>query len=191
MSYKAVFLDRDDTINYDPGYLGDPRKVKLYPGVGEGIAKLKNDLGFKIIVISNQSGITRGYLTRKDVDAVNSKINQLLSDFNASVDDFFYCPYHPEFDGEEKSKCRKPSPLMVFQAAEKHKVDLKKSYFIGDQLTDVECGNNAGVKTILVLNKISKKEINNLKSPEKKPNFVAIDFLNACKIIEEDIMEKV
>ncbi len=190
MRSKAVFLDRDDTINYDPGYLGNPELVKLYDGVGEGIARLKNILGFKIIVISNQSGITRGLITIDEVNAVNNKINEILKEFNTSIDDFYFCPYHPEFDGKEKSKCRKPSPQMVFDAAKKHNIDLKKSYFIGDQFTDVECGNNAGLTTILVLNKISKKEIKNLKSPEKKPNFVAIDFLNACKIIEEDIKEK-
>jgi len=189
MHSKAVFLDRDDTINYDPGYLGDPHKVKLYPGVGEGIKKLKN-LGFKIIVISNQSGVTRGYITTDDVDAVNKKINELLKKFNTAIDDFFYCPYHPDYDGKEKASCRKPSPQMIFEAAEKYSIDLKSSYFIGDQITDAECGNNAGLKTILVLNKISENEINNLKSPEKKPNFVAIDFLKACKIIEEDIKEK-
>ncbi len=190
MPVRAVFLDRDDTINYDPGYLGDAEKVRLYPGVGEGLAKLKNELDFKIIVISNQSGVTRGIITEEQVRAVNEKINELLKVFNVEIDDFFYCPYHPDYDPPELTECRKPSPKMVFDAAEKHGIDLKSSYFIGDQLTDVECGNKAGVKTILVTNKISEKEINNLQSPNKRPNFVAVDFLNACRFIEEDLTEK-
>jgi D,D-heptose 1,7-bisphosphate phosphatase len=186
MPNKAVFLDRDDTLNYDAGYLGDAEKVRLYPGVGEGIAKLRNRLGFKIIVISNQSGVTRGIITHEQVNAVNKKINELLAEFGAKVDDFFYCPFHPDFDSPEEYECRKPSPKMVFEAAEKHGIDLSKSFFIGDQLSDVECGNRAGVKTILITNKISEKEINDLQSPEKTPNFVARDFLNACAFIEKE-----
>ncbi len=189
MPVPAVFLDRDDTINYDSGYIGNPDEVKLYPGVGEGLAKLRNVLNFKIIVISNQSGVTRGIITEEQVRSVNKKINELLEKFGAKIDDFFYCPFHPDFDPPELSKCRKPSPEMVFQAAEKHDIDLSRSYFIGDQLTDIECGNNAGVKTILVTNKISEKEINNLQSPDKRPNFVAVDFLNACSFIEKDFSE--
>ncbi len=190
MPVPAVFLDRDDTINYDPGYLGDAQQVKLYPGVGEGLAKLRNELNFKIIVISNQSGITRGIITEEQVNAINARINELLEPYGAKIDDFFYCPFHPDFDPPELTECRKPSPKMVLDAAKKHNVDLSKSYFIGDQLTDVECGNRAGVKTILITNKISKNEIKDLQSPEKRPNFVAVDFLNACSFIEQELTEK-
>ncbi len=190
MPVRAVFLDRDDTINYDPGYLGDSNQVRLYPGVGEGLAKLKNVLGFRIIVISNQSGVTRGIITEEQVRSVNEKINDLLSKYGTKVDDFFYCPYHPDFDSPELAECRKPSPKMIFDAAKKHNIDLTNSYFIGDQPTDVECGNRAGVKTILIKNKIGQNEINNLQSPNKRPNFVAVDFLNACSFIEKDFTEK-
>jgi len=189
MSKRAIFLDRDDTINYDPGYLNDPEQVKLYPGVGEGIAKLKNDYGFLIIVISNQSGITRGLISLEQVKAVNDRINILLKDFGAEIDDFFFCPYHPDFDDEDKTKCRKPSPNMVLDAAKKYDIDLSSSYFIGDQPKDVECGNRAGVKSVIITNKISKEKIFYLKSPEKTPNFVACDFLNACDFIINDLKD--
>lgn len=182
-------MDRDDTLNYDPGYLNDPEKVELYPGVGEGLAKLKNEYGFKLFVVSNQSGITRGLITLEQVRAVNDRINMLLKNYNVQIDDFFFCPYHPDFDDEGKTACRKPSPQMVLEAAKKYNVDLSRSFFIGDQLSDVECGNRAGVKTIIITNKISKKEINDLKSPEKTPNFVAHDFLNACEFIINDLKE--
>ncbi len=189
MSNKAIFLDRDDTLNYDPGYLNNPDKVKLYPGVGEGLAKLKNEYGFKAIVISNQSGVTRGLITLEQVAAVNDRINMLLKDYGVQIDDFFFCPYHPDFDPPEKTECRKPSPKMVLEAAVKHDINLSESYFIGDQLSDVECGNRAGVKTIIITNKISENEIFNLKSPQKTPNFVARDFLNACDFITNDLKE--
>ncbi|RMD49224.1 MAG: HAD family hydrolase [Ignavibacteria bacterium] len=189
MPNKAIFLDRDDTLNYDPGYLNDPDKVKLYPGVGEGIAKLKKEYGFKAIVISNQSGVTRGLISLEQVEAVNNRINALLKDYGTEIDDFYFCPYHPDFDDEEKTSCRKPSPKMVLEAAKKYNIDLSASYFIGDQFSDVECGNNAGCKTILITNKISPSEINDLQSPQKTPNFVACDFLNACDFIIKDLKE--
>ena len=106
MNRKAVFLDRDGTLNVDPGYLGEPEKVELYPGVGKGIAALKEN-GYRIIVISNQSGITRGLITEEQVRAVNEKINSILrEENNTSIDAFYYCPYHPDFDDAEKTKCR-------------------------------------------------------------------------------------
>ena len=189
MSNFAVFMDRDDTLNYDPGYLNNPDEVKLYPGVGEGLARLKNQLGFKLFVISNQSGVTRGLITLEQVHAVNTRINKILKNYNTEIDEFFFCPYHPDFDDAEKTECRKPSPKMVLDAAKKYNIELKGSYFIGDQLSDVECGNRAGLKTILITNKISKDEIKNLKSDEKTPNFVACNFLEACDFITNDMKE--
>ncbi|MBZ0179014.1 MAG: HAD family hydrolase [Melioribacteraceae bacterium] len=187
MLQSAVFLDRDDTINKDPGYLSDVNKVELLPGVGEGISFLKNKLNLKIIVISNQSGITRGFLTESDVDAVNSKIQELLKTFDVEIDDFFFCPYHPDFDPPEKVECRKPSPKMIFEAAEKHSINLKRSFTIGDKETDILCGKNAGTETILVLNGKNAEEIINLKNGEFYPNFVADNFLHACEYISSKI----
>ena len=98
MTNHAVFLDRDGTLNEDPGYIGDPAKVKLYPDVGEALAHLKNVMRFKLIVVSNQSGIGRGLITKNDVESVNNQVNKLLSNFNVSIDGFYYCPYHPDFN---------------------------------------------------------------------------------------------
>ncbi|NMD01152.1 MAG: HAD-IIIA family hydrolase, partial [Bacteroidales bacterium] len=117
MQYNSVFLDRDGTINFDTGYIKDPDQVKLYPGVAEGIKKLKDQFNFKIVVISNQAGIAYGILTHDDVKAINTRINSLLAEQGTSIDYFYYCPYHPEYNTEDESKCRKPSPYMIVQAS--------------------------------------------------------------------------
>ncbi|RJP57855.1 MAG: HAD family hydrolase [Melioribacteraceae bacterium] len=186
MSYRAVFLDRDGTINEDPGYLGDESLVKLLPGVAEGIFELKSKFGFKIIVISNQSGIARGLITHEDVKRVNGKINSLLSEQNAEIDVFYYCEFHPSFSSENDENCRKPSPKMIFKAAEENNIDLSGSYMIGDKSSDVLCGISAGVKSILLSSESISEEINSLKKVGKTPNFVASDFLNAVNFIKQD-----
>lgn len=186
MSNCAVFLDRDGTINEDPGYLGDPNSVKLLPGVAEGISELKTKLDFKIIVISNQSGIARGLITHEQVIEVNEKINTLLSEQNTEIDVFYFCPFHPEFSSEEDAECRKPSPKMIKHAAAENDIDLSRSYMIGDKALDVLCGINAGIKTILINSETVSEEINSLKKELKSPNFVADNFLDAVNFIKQD-----
>lgn len=186
MFSPAVFLDRDGTINEDTGYLNDPDKVKLLPGVAEGIKKLKDELNFKIVVISNQSGITRGMITKEQVEAVNLKINEFLSEEVTGIDAFFYCPYHPDFDSEEDCSCRKPSPKMILDAAKEMELDVSRSYMIGDKAEDVLCGVNAGTKSILINSKFIEKQINNLKKLGKTPNFIASNFSDAVNYIVKD-----
>lgn len=186
MNNYAVFLDRDGTINEDPGYLGNPDQVKLYSGSAEALFKLKNKLNFKLIVISNQSGIARGKLTDEMVDDVNKKINQLLSKENTSIDAFYYCPAHPDFNTDEECSCRKPSPELVFKAAKDFNIDLKKSYFVGDNISDIECGINAGTKTILVRTGYGEESFYMLQKQNKFPTFVAKNILEACNFIEKD-----
>ena len=186
MNNHALFLDRDGTLNFDPGYLGDPKLVELLPGVSKSLARLKNDFNFKLIVISNQSGISRGLISEKDVIAVNDRINKILEVDNVSIDAFYFCPFHPDFDPVEKCECRKPSPKMVFEAADDFNIDLSRSYFLGDSASDVLCGINAGVKTVLIKNTISEFEINNLHYGGNSPNFVAGNFNEACDFIIKD-----
>jgi D,D-heptose 1,7-bisphosphate phosphatase len=189
MLKHALFLDRDGTINYDPGYLKNPDNVKIYPGVAEGIKKLKENFGFKIVVVSNQAGIAYGLLSHDDVQAVNKRINNILSECGTSIDAFYYCPYHPDFNSEKESECRKPSPYMIVKASNELEIDLGKSYMIGDKSIDVLCGINAGVKTILVSNEKNADEINILINQSKKPNFVAANFVSACEFIIKDFSE--
>lgn len=184
---SAVFLDRDGTLNEDPGYLGDPEKVKLYPDTGKALSLLKNDLNLNLIVISNQSGIGRGLITKEDVESVNRKINELLEPFSVEIDAFYCCPFHPDFNTLEECSCRKPSPEMVFKAAEDFDVDLQCSYLIGDAVSDIECGMNSGVKTILVKTGYGKESFYTLQKLNKIPTFVAENILEAGRFIQKDI----
>jgi D,D-heptose 1,7-bisphosphate phosphatase len=183
----AVFLDRDGTLNEDPGYLGEPDKVTLYPGTGTALSLLQKQLGLKLIVISNQSGIARGLVSAENVEAVNKKINELLLPDDVRIDAFYYCPYHPEFSELEKCGCRKPSPEMVLRAALELDIDLSCSYFIGDAVSDIQCGINAGLKTVLVKTGYGKDSICILQKENKFPNFVAADISEACNFIYKDI----
>ena len=182
----GVFLDRDGTLNEDPGYLGDPDIVNLYPETGKALSLLKNELKFKLIVISNQSGIARGLITKEKVNAVNSKLNELLLKDNVQIDAFYYCPYHPDFSSEEECLCRKPSPELVFKSAKDFNIDLSKSYFIGDAVSDIECGINANLKTILVKTGYGEESFSILQKLNKIPTFVAENIMDASKFINKD-----
>jgi len=186
MSQHAVFLDRDGTLNKDPGYLGDPSKVQLFPGTGKALSLLKTRLNFKLIVISNQSGIARGLISESEVDAVNFRINDLLRADKVEIDAFYYCPHHPDFSSREESKCRKPSPSMVLQASRELNIELDGSYFIGDTPADILCGINAGLKTVLVKTGYGTESISILQNQNIFPSFVAENITGACKFILED-----
>lgn len=186
MPNPAVFLDRDGTLNEDPGYLSDPDKVVLFPDTVSALALLKA-YGFLLIVISNQSGIARGFISEKDVDAVNNRINSMLSEYKVKIDAFYYCPAHPDYSSEEECGCRKPSPKLLFEAAEEFNIDLKKSYFIGDSVSDIQCGKNAGIKTILVRTGNGEESFSILQKENNFPTFVANNLTNACNFIVADI----
>jgi len=187
MSNRAVFLDRDGTLNKDTGYIRDPKLVQLFPDVGETLFRLKKKLDFLFIVISNQSGIARGLITKQQVELVNQKINSLLNNFYVSIDAFYYCPYHPDYNTLEESTCRKPSPEMVLKAAKDLNVELSKSYFIGDSVADIECAHNASLKAILVKTGNGRESLSILHEENKIPNFVAENLYEAGNFILNDI----
>lgn len=184
---KAIFLDRDGTLNEDPGYLGDPEQVILLPNVGDALKILKNKFNFLLIVISNQSGVARGLISEDDVVMVNSKINEILENFNTKIDKFYYCTAHPDFNSESESVCRKPSPKMILDAAEEFNVDLSRSFVIGDSVSDIEAGFNAGCKTILVKTGNGKESFIVLQKQNKFPSFVAEDLMDAVNYISNEI----
>jgi D-glycero-D-manno-heptose 1,7-bisphosphate phosphatase len=142
-SSAAVFIDRDGTIIEDADYCSHPKQVKVLPGVPEALRRLKSK-GFKLIVITNQSGIGRGFFTVGQYRAVESEVSHQLG--NGLIDATYFCPDVP---GQHSSH-RKPSPGMILQARQEHQIDLARSFFIGDKEIDVECGRNAGVRTIRV-----------------------------------------
>lgn len=152
----TVFLDRDGTLNIDTGYCHKPEDFVFYPDVTDGLnLLLKYD--YRLIVVTNQSGIGRQYYSREDFIILNSWMLKLLSDDGINILDTFYCPHMPS-DG---CICRKPLPGMLNEASKIYHVDLKKSYMIGDQMTDIEAGFAAGCKTVLVdrSNKFIDKEL--------------------------------
>ncbi len=190
MTNRAVFFDRDDTLNIDPGYLSDPLKVVLFPGVKEYLRKLQSEYNFYIVIVSNQSGIDRKIMTEKELNAVNGRIDALLSDAGVKLNLIKYCPHHPKFSPDNLCDCRKPSPKMLLDAAKELNLDLKRSYMVGDKKSDIECGINAGTKTVLIKSK-GEEIINMLKNDRKTPNFVAVNFSEACDYIIGDFSEEI
>jgi histidinol-phosphate phosphatase family protein len=138
---KAVFLDRDGTINRDVPYCSKPDDFELLPGAAEAIS-LFNEHGFKVIVVTNQSGIGRGYFSEEMLARIHERIKILLDEQGARIDAVYYCPHHPD----EGCNCRKPQPEMVLSAAKDLDIDLKQSYIIGDADVDIEMGTRAGCK---------------------------------------------
>ncbi len=142
---KGVFFDRDGTLNPDPGYINDPARFAFFPGV-VGVLRRLSAAGFKLFVVSNQSGVSRGKITRKQLGGIDRKMRRLLASKGVLLDGAAYCLHHPD----EKCSCRKPGTKLVADLAERHAVDLSRSWFVGDKAADIECGRNAGCKTILV-----------------------------------------
>jgi len=140
---RAVFVDRDGTIMHDADYCSDPKEVQIFEGASAALSRLKK-AGFKVIVITNQSGIGRGFFTEKQYRAVEAEVSRQLGD--GLIDATYFCPDVPG----KPSTCRKPAPGMVLQAARDHDVDLSRSFLIGDKEIDVECAHNAGVRAIRV-----------------------------------------
>lgn len=186
MFSKAVFLDRDGTLNYDPGYLGNPNDLELFSDTGNVLAALKNKFQFKLIVISNQAGIARGIITEEQVISVNNELNKKLSEFNVQIDAFYYCPFHPDFSSEEDCLCRKPSPKMILDASNDLNIDLSKSYFVGDTAADIIAGLTVQLKTILVKTGKGVESISILQNGNNFPSFVAENLTEAYKFIIND-----
>lgn len=139
---KAVFLDRDETLNPDSGYIGDPNLFSLYPWVPGELKKLK-DAGFILIVVSNQSGLGRGLITWPALNAIHEKLDRLLNETaQIKIDHYEICPHTPSDDCD----CRKPKPKMILDSVSKFGLDLEKSFMVGDRSSDFEAGNKAGLK---------------------------------------------
>ena len=139
--HKAIFLDRDGTIARDVPYCSRPEDFELLPDAAEGI-KLLNEHGFKVVIVTNQSGIARGYFTEGMLAEIHDKMITQLAEHGAHVDAIYYCPHHPD----DNCDCRKPKPKMVLQAAIDLDIDLSQSYVIGDNEMDVELARHAGCK---------------------------------------------
>ncbi len=139
---KAVFMDRDETLNPDSGYISDPKHFTLFNWVAPELRRLK-DAGFLLVVVSNQSGIGRGLIQWDALREIHLKMNQLLADASGvQIDEFAICPHKPD----DECECRKPKPTLILNTALKRSIDLKQSFMIGDRKSDYEAGVAAGVK---------------------------------------------
>ena len=150
MGKPAVFLDRDHTVIEDPGYLSNAGAVKLLPGVEHAIRSLAQ-AGYKIVVVTNQSGVARGMLSEETLDVIHAEMRRQLAAGGAHVDAVYHCPYHPDGNVEQyaiESDMRKPRPGMLLKAAEDMDIDLAESWMVGDSARDVEAGQRAGCRTI-------------------------------------------
>jgi histidinol-phosphate phosphatase family protein len=149
---RAVFLDRDDTLNHDPGYLRDPEQLELLPGVADALATLQTR-GFVLIVVTNQSGVGRGYYPIEATHAVNARMSELLAAAGVTIARYEICPHAPD-DGCD---CRKPSPKMILGAAAALEVDCRQSWMVGDKESDVEAGIAAGCRTVRIGDAVETK----------------------------------
>ena len=159
LTRRAVFLDRDGTINVEKNYLYKIEDYEFIPGAPEAIKKLK-EAGFLVVVVSNQAGIARGYFDERAVEQLHRHIQSELAAYGTSIDAFYFCPHHPDEGlGEYKvaCDCRKGNPGMLLQAAREHNVDLHRSFMVGDKLADIEAGKRAGCEALLVLTGYGEK----------------------------------
>lgn len=182
---KAVFLDRDGTINVLEGFLRRAEDLELYPETAAAIREL-NSSDYLTIVATNQPVVARGECTYEELEQIHMKMETLLGKEGAYIDDLFFCPHHPDkgFEGEVPElkidcACRKPKIGMILGAAEKYNIDLSQSWYIGDSTMDIQTGLNAGMKTVLVKTGIAGQD----GKYDAKPDLVAEDLLEAVRII--------
>jgi D-glycero-D-manno-heptose 1,7-bisphosphate phosphatase len=170
--WPAVFLDRDGTLMRDVDYCGDPRNVEVFPESREALGRLKQN-GYKLVIITNQSGIGRGYFSETEYRAVEAEFLRQLGE--GLIDASYHCPDLPASD----SIRRKPGPGMIFEAQRDHRLDLRRSFVIGDKASDIGCGRNASVRTILVQTGYGTSEMNT------GADWIARDIAHAADIILE------
>jgi heptosyltransferase-2 len=179
----TVFLDRDGTLNYNPGYLKVAAELKLLAGVGPALARLKG-AGAKLVVVTNQSGVGRGIITLKDLEAIHARLEGLLEKEDAALDAIYFCPHHPD-DG---CRCRKPNVGMVERAVSELQLDLRRSYLIGDHARDIQLAHRVGAKAILLAPALVDAQVlDMLKVEQAMPDAVAKSMAEAVDWILEDV----
>ena len=174
----AVFLDRDGTVCREMGYLSRVEDLQLLPGAAEAIRKL-NRSGRKVVIVSNQSGVARGYFTEAVVHHINAALIELLKAEGARVDGIYFCPHHPEGQPPYniECSCRKPATGQIRKAARDLHLDISRSVIIGDKFSDVQTGQNLGIPGILVLTGYGKEEYRKYQNKWRQaPDYIARDI---------------
>ncbi|MEA5000559.1 MAG: D-glycero-beta-D-manno-heptose 1,7-bisphosphate 7-phosphatase [Endomicrobiaceae bacterium] len=177
----AVFFDRDGTINHDKHYLSDEKDLKIYSFAKKSILKLQQ-AGFKIVIVTNQSGIARGFFSEGKLKKIHNKLIALLKEQGIKIDGIYYCPHGPD----DICDCRKPKTGMALQAAKDLNIDLQKSYTIGDSVRDYLLGYNFGGKGVLVLTGHGKKQSLKTEQEKQKPLAVVKNLYQAANVIMAD-----
>jgi heptosyltransferase-2 len=179
----TIFLDRDGTLNPDPGYIKSPDQFELFPGVAEALGRLQSS-GARLILVTNQSGIARGLLSRHNLEAVHRKLADLLGRAGVTLDGIYFCPHHPD-DG---CRCRKPNRGMIDQAVQERGVDLGRSYVIGDHLRDIELASRIGARSVLVTTGVTRlQEVQGLTDAHLIPDGVAASLGEAADWLLSDV----
>ncbi len=184
---RAVFLDRDGTINYDVGYLNHPDQLEFIPGAVEAIRMLR-EAGFSIVVITNQAGIAKGLIPEEQLPKINAAFSRMLDEVDAACDGLYYCPHHPEGKVEDYARacdCRKPAPGMLLQAAEDLDIDLVRSYVVGDKSSDVQLGHNVGATAVMVLTGHGRDEQKQYPADYTPPHYTCNTLYEAAQWILE------
>ncbi len=182
---KAIFIDKDGTLIPDIPYNVNPKLITLSDTAIPALQLLQNQ-NFLLIVISNQSGVARGYFKEEDLQNVSNAITDLLNEEGVIINGFYYCPHYKEGTVKEYTidcDCRKPKPGLLLRAVKDFNIDVKQSWMVGDILNDVEAGKAAGCKTILLKNGNETEWIMNEK---RQPDFVAENLLEAANLIVEN-----
>lgn len=186
----AVFLDRDGTINEQMGYINHISRFYLLGGAAKAI-KILNDAGIPVVVISNQSGLARGYFPEELLTAVHDKMHTLLSKEGAKVDAVYYCPHHPEAKEERfriSCNCRKPKPGLVLQAAEELDLDPTRSFVVGDRWSDIKTAAGCGAKSVLVRTGYGRGDESYIGPRQTiQPDYVSDDLIGAVQWIMQRI----
>ena len=171
----TVFLDRDGTLNVDTGYVKSPDDFTVLPGVGAALARLKQ-AGARLVVVTNQSGLGRGYFSSRDLEAIHSKLRLVLAEDGVTLDGLYFCPHHPD----DHCNCRKPARGMIDRAHAELKVDLSRAYVIGDSIRDVELAKQVGARSLLVMTGPSGAEaLADLMARDLSPDYVAEELSQA------------
>lgn len=180
---KAVFLDRDGTINREVDVLRNLKQLRILPGTAKAIRKL-NLLGFLVIVVTNQSVVARGWLTEKGLDRIHAVLLGRLRRGGGKLDAIYYCPHHPNANLKKyrlECRCRKPNVGLIARALKDFKIDPKKSFMVGDGTRDILTGKRAGLKTILVKTGYAGRD----GKHHVQPDFTARNLAQAIKIISK------
>jgi len=189
MGSAAVFLDRDGTLNEEAGYLNHVDRLVLIDCAAEAVALLKEH-GLKTIVVTNQAGVARGYYPEEHVARLHDKLRRLLKEQGAELDAIYYCPHHPDVGNppyRQNCECRKPKLGMIRRAEKEFSVDPRRSYMVGDKISDVNFGKKAGCKSILLLTGYGKGDLEYHRDQlDGEPDYIADDILDAATWIVRD-----